>query len=101
MYARIRHISSDADHCVVVDESGKARSWGNNEFGQLGQGDNKTRRIPTPLPGTGPDGHIIVMASLGGRHTLLLTSQGQVLACGDNSDGQCAQGEMKTKNGMK
>jgi len=97
---RIRHIGSgsDAAHCVVVDESGKSWSWGNNEFGQLGQGDNKTRRIPTPLPGTGPDGHIIVMASLGGRHTLLLTSQGQVLACGDNSDGQCAQGEMKTKN---
>ena len=35
--------------------------------------------------------------SLGNRHTLLLTSMGSVLACGDNSDGQCAQGEMKTK----
>ncbi len=27
----------DAGHVVVVDESGQAWSWGNNEFGQLGQ----------------------------------------------------------------
>ena len=98
---RIRHVASgrDAAHAIVVDESGMAWSWGNNEYGQLGHGDNKNRRLPTPIKGTGPDGHTIVMVSLGGRHTLLLTSQGQVLACGDNSDGQCAQGEMKTKNG--
>ena len=97
---RIRHVASgsDAAHAVVVDESGMAWSWGNNEYGQLGHGDNRNRRLPTPIKGTGPDGHIIVMVSLGGRHMLLLTSQGQVLACGDNSDGQCAQGEMKTKN---
>ena len=98
---RIRHVGSgrDAAHAVVVDESGMAWSWGNNEHGQLGQGDQRNRRMPTPIAGTGPGGHTIVMVSLGGRHTLLLTSQGQVLACGDNSDGQCAQGEMKTKNG--
>jgi len=97
---RIRHVGSgrDAAHAVVVDESGMAWSWGNNEHGQLGQGDQRNRRMPTPIAGTGPGGHTIVMVSLGGRHTLLLTSQGQVLACGDNSDGQCAQGEMKTKN---
>ncbi len=27
----------DAGHVVAVDESGQAWSWGNNEFGQLGQ----------------------------------------------------------------
>ena len=98
---RIRHVGSgsNAGHAVVVDESGMAWSWGNNEFGQLGQGDLRNRRIPTPIKGTGPGGHTIVIVSLGGRHTLLLTSQGQVLACGDNSAGQCAQGEMKTKSG--
>ena len=98
---RIRHVGSgsNAAHAVVVDESGMAWSWGNNEFGQLGQGDLRNRRIPTPIKGTGPGGHTIVIVSLGGRHTLLLTSQGQVLACGDNSAGQCAQGEMKTKSG--
>ena len=36
--------------------------------------------------------------SLGHHHTLLLTSVGTVLAFGDNTDGQCAQGDMKTKN---
>ena len=42
---RIRHVGSgqDAGHVVVVDETGQAWSWGNNEFGQLGQGDNRHR----------------------------------------------------------
>ena len=31
------------------------------------------------------------------QHTLLLTSKGEVLACGDNQEGQCGQGEMKSK----
>jgi alpha-tubulin suppressor-like RCC1 family protein len=33
------------------------------------------------------------------QHTLLLTSNGEVLAFGDNTDGQCGQGEMKSKTG--
>ena len=88
-----------AAHVVVVDETGQAWSWGNNDHQQLGHGDTRCRRIPTQIPGTGPGGHTIVMVSLGCRHTLLLTSLGTVLAFGDNTDGQCGQGEMKTKNG--
>ena len=42
---------------------------------------------------------VIVMASCGRKHTLLLTSQGEVLAAGDNSDGQCGKGEMKVVKG--
>ena len=98
---RIRHVGSgqDAAHVVVVDETGQAWSWGNNDHYQLGHGDRRCRRLPTAIPGTGPGGHTIVMVSLGCRHTLLLTSLGTVLAFGDNTDGQCGQGEMKTKNG--
>ena len=30
-------IFQDACHVIVVDEEGTAWSWGNNEYGQLGQ----------------------------------------------------------------
>eukprot|EP00088_Acartia_fossae_P062419 TRINITY_DN7533_c0_g1_i1.p1 TRINITY_DN7533_c0_g1~~TRINITY_DN7533_c0_g1_i1.p1 ORF type:complete len:478 (+),score=139.26 TRINITY_DN7533_c0_g1_i1:92-1525(+) len=95
---RVRHVSSnqDACHVIIVDEEGTAWSWGNNDFGQLGQGDKKCRRIPTKIPGTGPNGHIIVALATSKKHSLMLTSRGDVLAFGDNFDGQCAQGEMKT-----
>jgi len=95
---RIREVSSsqDANHQIVVDEEGQAWSWGNNEFGQLGQGDKLHRRIPTPIAGTGPNGHTIVMLATSKKHSLMLTSKGEVLSFGDNSDGQCAQGEMKS-----
>jgi len=97
---RIRHVgkSPDAGHIVVVDETGQAWSWGNNAYGQLGQGDTRHRRIPAPIPGTGPGENVIVMVCLGARHTMLLNSNGQVMTCGDNSDGQCGLGEMKSKN---
>lgn len=76
-------------------------------------------RIPTPVPGTGPSGEIIVMVALGHKHSLMLTAKGKVAAApadapdapaaqanivvqvwvaGDNTDGQCAKGEMKTKD---
>jgi len=96
---RIRHVGSglEAGHCVVVDQSGQAWSWGNNEFGQLGQGDKRNRRVPTPIPGTGPGGDNIVMVSLGQRHTVMLTENGDVKTCGGNIDGQCGRGEMRNK----
>jgi len=98
---RIRHVGSGAEsgHMVVVDEEGGAWSWGNNDHGQLGQGDKRCRRVPTRIPGTGgEDGHHIVMVAVGQKHTLLLTRQGKVLAAGENSDGQCGKGEMKSKD---
>lgn len=96
---RIRHLGSglEAGHCVVVDENGQAWSWGNNEFGQLGQGDTRNRRVPAPIKGTGPGGETIVMVSLGQVHTVLLTAKGDVLTCGFNEDGRCGKGEMRTK----
>lgn len=97
---RIRHVGSspEAGHMIVVDEDGQAWSWGNNDHGQLGQGDTRSRRIPTPVPGTGPSGEIIVMVALGHKHSLMLTAKGKVWVAGDNTDGQCAKGEMKTKD---
>lgn len=95
---RIREVSSsqDANHQIVVDEEGQAWSWGNNEFGQLGQGDKRHRRIPTPISGTGPNGYTIVALATSRKHSLMLTSRGEVLSFGENTDGQCALGEMKS-----
>ena len=62
----------------------------------------RSRRVPSVVP-IGENGKVssfvIVMASCGRKHTLLLTSQGEVLAAGDNSDGQCGKGEMKVVKG--
>ena len=62
----------------------------------------RSRRVPSVVP-IGENGDVssivIVMASCGRKHTLLLTSQGEVLAAGDNSDGQCGKGEMKVVKG--
>ena len=42
---RIRHVGKgpEAGHLVVVDESGQAWVWGNNDHGQLGLGDTRCR----------------------------------------------------------
>jgi hypothetical protein len=53
-------------------------SFGNNEDGQLGVGDNRNRNIPTlvSVPNT------IIKISSGMEHTLMLTRDGIVYSCG-------------------
>lgn len=80
-------------HTVVVAFDGSVNVWGANGFGQLGLGgDSKeTRVLPVCLPCVP-----VRSAACGWRHTLLLTTEGVVLACGHNRYGAlglCARPE--------
>ena len=50
-------------HIIALGEGGEAFSWGRNEFGQLGHGDNTTRATPTQIMAL--RGKNIVAASTG------------------------------------
>ena len=43
----------DANECtsiaIALDTNGKVYSWGNNEYGQLGHGDCRDRKLPTQI----------------------------------------------------
>ena len=44
-------ISKQADSfCAAVDDQGFLYSWGQNQYGQLGFGDFRNRKLPTKVP---------------------------------------------------
>jgi hypothetical protein len=77
-----------AGSSVVV--SGSAWAWGSNGYGQLGNG--TTTNSSTPVPVSLTSGTSVTAIAGGGSHSLALTSTGQVLAWGRNSEGQLGNG---------
>ncbi|MDY0177559.1 MAG: FG-GAP-like repeat-containing protein, partial [Lentisphaeria bacterium] len=75
-----------------LDFQGRVWSWGNNRFGQLGQGTYENNDIleaqmlpPFPSP--------VIAIACGYRHALALCENGQVYAWGDNRQGQVGMGD--------
>lgn len=73
---------------LAVLADGTVRAWGNNDFGQLGDGTVTTRPAPVPV-GTLSD---VVAVAAGSRHALALRRDGSVWAWGANNAGQLGNG---------
>ena len=76
-------------HSLALTSSGQVLAWGYNADGELGNGTTTNRS--TPVAVSLPSG-TTVTAIAGGDHSLALTSTGQVLAWGSNSNGQLGNG---------
>eukprot|EP00035_Acanthoeca_spectabilis_P020845 m.434863 g.434863 ORF g.434863 m.434863 type:complete len:581 (-) comp17780_c0_seq1:1385-3127(-) len=81
-------------HGVLITKQGSAFTFGRNDCGQLGLGDDKTRSFPRKVDIDAK----IVNAACGQRHTLFLTDSGEVYACGKNEAGQLGVGRPKLAN---
>jgi len=77
---RICQVSVGKEHAVALSEGGRIFSWGKNDFGQLGTGDEENRALPvlTELP------YETYMSSVaaGGNYTLGLTKRGELWSWG-------------------
>ncbi|MFE4706814.1 HYR domain-containing protein [Peribacillus simplex] len=69
-------------------------SWGNNSFGQLGNGTNTSSNVPVPVSGLTN----VVAIAAGVIHSLALLSDGTVWAWGGNTDGQLGNGTNTSSN---
>jgi ribosomal protein L3 len=67
---------------------GTGLAWGNNLYGQLGNGTNSTTPVNVQLPA----GTTITKIAAGFSHSLAVTSTGAVLAWGDNGAGELGNG---------
>ena len=84
---------------LAVGSDGNAYAWGNNQFGQLGDGTRTQRTTPvivkTPDRNTYPDlpqDFTYVQVSAGYRHSLALGSDGNAYSWGYNGYGQLGEG---------
>ena len=71
---------------MACSQTGEVYTWGEGAFGALGVPSVDSDQF-APLQVNLGDVSI-VQASAGGKHTLLLDTQGRVFSCGNNEDGQ-------------
>lgn len=86
-------------HSILINMDRKAVTFGRNQFGQLGQPELKTYETPTVIPEL--ESQNIIQAACGRNHSLFLTDNGVVYACGDNKSGQCGIGNNTTQQVLK
>ena len=87
--SKVTAIAAGCDHSLAVTSTGQVLAWGDNAYGQLGDGSTTHSDLPVTvkLPGTQ-----VTAVAAGNDHSLALTSTGQMLAWGDNDLGQLGDG---------
>lgn len=90
-------VSGTMENCLAVCKDGRVFGLGSNEWGQLGFGKQRTLSSKF-IQILALNKHKIVSASAGCFHSLFITSEGKVLACGING---CGQLLLKTRPSKK
>jgi len=93
---KVVQVVCGARHCLALASNGKVFSWGDNENGQLGLGNDKSFsrgqnevKALSNLP--------VYMIAAGGSHSFALTLSGTLFAWGKNSSGQLGLGDKEDR----
>ena len=84
-------VAAGWEHTCALHRSGEVSCWGDNNRGELGDG-QKESTSPTPVRVVGIDDAVAVSA--GDWHTCALRSGGSISCWGYNADGQLGNGEI-------
>lgn len=82
-------IAAGASHNCALLETGAVKCWGRNDNGQLGNNSVVLQRAPIDLMGLSNDASAL---ALGGNHTCVLLTSGNVKCSGGNNHGQLGDG---------
>ena len=83
-------IAAGTEHACALTPAGDAYCWGDNYYGQLGDGTYINRNIPAPV--TMPAGITFTSISAGGYFTCALTNAGAAYCWGSGINGQIGNG---------
>ena len=81
--SNITAIAAGARHVLALKSDGTVWAWGDNHFGQLGDGTTSDTSSPVPVGGATPLRAVAISAGL--VHSLALKADGSVWAWGDNT----------------
>lgn len=81
-------VAAGQTHTCAVRSSGAVLCWGNNDYGQLGDGSTTSSRSPVTVGGLTD----AVDVAVGSRHSCVLRSTGSVACWGTNARGQLGDG---------
>ncbi|PON12639.1 hypothetical protein C2W62_38565 [Candidatus Entotheonella serta] len=95
---KIIQVEASPTHSVVLRHGGSVWAWGENTFGQLGDGTTTHRRAPVLVrTQDGPYLTSIASVAVGRYHTLALAQAGTVLSWGSGSNGQLGHGDQQDR----
>lgn len=86
--SQYKKMSAGYYHTLYVKSDGTVWAWGNNSYGQLGDGTTTSKSIPVQVSGLSN----VVEASAGGYYSIALKSDGTVWTWGYNKYGQLGDG---------
>jgi serine/threonine-protein kinase len=87
----VRQISAGWHHACARSKAVGVRCWGDNAFGQLGDGTTTDRPTPVPVPGS------YTQIAAGRMHTCGLRKEGGVACWGRNDEGQLGDATRQNK----
>ena len=91
----VTQISAGSYHTCAVTPSGGAKCWGDNFFGQLGDGtDTEMQTSPVDVLGLESG---VASISAGEMHACAVMTSGQAKCWGDNGSGQLGDGTTQTR----
>ena len=77
-------IAGASDHSIALKADGTVWAWGDNAYGELGNGTTTDSLVPVQVSGVSN----AVSIAAGGHHSMAVLSDGTVVAWGANADGQ-------------
>lgn len=90
--ASARSVALAPGFALAIEQDGTLWTWGDDSFGQLGQGSSENTQTSTPAQvGTGAGWSAV---AVGGEHALALRSDGTLWAWGLNTHGQIGDGTL-------
>lgn len=89
-------ISAGVSHACALLTNGAVKCWGNNSFGQLGDGTTSSSVTNTPVDADLPEGATAI--ATGSLFTCALTTVGGVKCWGDNVFGQLGDGTIEQRS---
>lgn len=94
--AGVQQLAGNGVNFCAVLETGHARCWGDNSYGQLGDGTSETSPVPVEPRGLGAQ---VQMVTVGSSHACALMTSGGVKCWGTNRFGQ--RGDGVSEHGSK
>ena len=94
LHSGVTAITIGKKHTCALTTGGEVLCWGNNSFGQLGDGAKENKVTPVAVDRL-PSG--VTAISAGGDHTCALLTTGEVFCWGSNVYGQLGDGANSSK----